>query len=138
MLASIQQAIILRRLEERVMLLGRVDETTLSAAYHAAELFIFPLRVVDGDVEGLGMVATEAAAHGSPTVAFATVGVPDVIADGVSGSLVESGNYPLLAQEIFNISTASVRSSLKQPAGPMLNSTPGTLLVNYLLQLLSR
>ena len=100
-LASIQQAIARNQLENHVILMGRVDEVTLSAAYHAAQLFIFPLRAVEGDVEGFGMVATEAAAHGLPTVAFSTGGVPDAIADGVSGSLVEPENYQALAQEVI-------------------------------------
>ena len=39
------------------------------------------------------MVAIEAAAHGLPTVAFATGGVVDAVADGQSGRLVAPGDY---------------------------------------------
>ena len=38
------------------------------------------------------MVTIEAAAHGTPTVAFATGGI-DEIKDGVSGYLIEKENY---------------------------------------------
>ena len=39
------------------------------------------------------MVAIEAAAHGLPTVAFATGGIVDAVAQGVSGMLVAPGDY---------------------------------------------
>ena len=49
--------------------------------------------------ENFGMVAIEAAAHGLPTVAFATGGVVDAVKDGVSGCLVEKNNYEALAKQ---------------------------------------
>ena len=50
--------------------------------------------------ENFGMVAIEAAAHGLPTVAFATGGIVDAVKDGVSGYLVESNNYIKLSEKI--------------------------------------
>jgi phosphatidylinositol alpha-1,6-mannosyltransferase len=82
-----------RGLEKNLMLLGQVDDETLSAAYVASDLLIFPVLPLPGDVEGFGMVAIEAAAHGLPTVAFAVGGVSDSVSDGVSGYLVEPVNY---------------------------------------------
>lgn len=73
------------------------DDATLSAAYCAADVHIFPVLDLPGDVEGFGMVAIEAAAHGLPTVAFDAGGVPDAVVEGVSGSLAATGNYALLA-----------------------------------------
>jgi phosphatidylinositol alpha-1,6-mannosyltransferase len=73
------------------------DDTTLSAAYRAADVHVFPVLDLPGDVEGFGMVAIEAAAHGLPTVAFDAGGVPDAVVEGVSGSLAEAGNYSLFA-----------------------------------------
>lgn len=77
----------------RIRVLGPVDDVELAAAYETADLHVFPVRDVFGDVEGFGMVAIEAAAHGLPTVAFSAGGVPDAIADGVSGILVAAGDY---------------------------------------------
>lgn len=78
---------------DHVRLLGRVDNTTLSDAYAAADVFLFPAIEVPGDVEGYGMVALEAAAHGVATVAFSVGGISDAVKDGVSGYLVPPGDY---------------------------------------------
>ncbi len=72
---------------------GAFDNEELLSLYRAAGCLIFPLVEVDGDVEGFGIVAVEAAAHGIPAVAFDLGGVSDAVADGVSGWLVEPGDY---------------------------------------------
>jgi len=79
-------------LEGCVSLLGAVDDACLSDAYFASDAMVFPVLDLPGDVEGFGMVAVEAAAHGLPTIAFAVGGVPDAVADGVSGFLVRPGD----------------------------------------------
>ena len=79
--------------EQSLRFLGRCDEATLGVAYQAADLHIFPVLELPGDVEGFGMVALESAAHGLPTVAFAVGGVPDAVRAGYTGALVEPGNY---------------------------------------------
>lgn len=70
------------------------DKYLLATAYEAADVHVFPVRHIPDDPEGFGMVAIEAAAHGLPTVAFATGGVVDAVRDGVSGYLVKQNNYP--------------------------------------------
>jgi len=92
-LNGIKSAIEENDLAGHVLMTGRVDENSLLAAYEEADCFVFPLREVPGDVEGFGMVAVEAAAHGLPTVAFAEGGVSDAISDGESGFLVTPGDY---------------------------------------------
>ncbi len=74
------------------------DPQELACSYESATLHIFPVRQLPGDPEGFGMVAIEAAAHGLPTVAFATGGIVDAVAKGQSGHLVAPGDYPALAQ----------------------------------------
>jgi phosphatidylinositol alpha-1,6-mannosyltransferase len=82
--------------------LGPVDDDTLSDAYFAADVMVFPVQEVAGDVEGFGMVAIEAAAHDLPTVAFAVGGVPDAIANGRSGSLIEARANGAFAESVVD------------------------------------
>jgi glycosyltransferase involved in cell wall biosynthesis len=49
------------------------------------------------------MVAIEAAASGTPTVAFPVGGVVDAVADGVNGLLVPEGNYEAFADAVLSI-----------------------------------
>ncbi len=86
-----------------VKMLGVVDDAALEAAFACASVHVFPIRHVPGDPEGFGMVAIEAAAHGLPTVAFATGGVVDAVASGCSGLLVMPGDYPALARAVSQI-----------------------------------
>jgi len=87
--------------EQHILMLGAVDDTTLVQAYRESDLLVFPVRDIPGDVEGFGMVAVEAAAHGLPTLAFAAGGVPDAVNDGVSGYLVRPGDYAGFAEAII-------------------------------------
>jgi phosphatidylinositol alpha-1,6-mannosyltransferase len=77
--------------------LGKRFGTELSDAYAGADLHIFPVRSIPNDPEGFGMVAVEAAAHGLPTVAYATGGVVDAVRDGVSGYLAPAGDAQAFA-----------------------------------------
>jgi phosphatidylinositol alpha-1,6-mannosyltransferase len=83
--------------EQHLRFLGRCDDASLSLAYQAADLHVFPVLELPGDIEGFGMVALEAAAHGLPTVAFAVGGVPEAVQDKRTGTLVESGDYAGMA-----------------------------------------
>lgn len=85
-----------------VIMTGMVSEEIFSGALFSAELLVFPVLDMVNDVEGFGMVAVEAAAHGLPTVAFSAGGVPDAVAHGKSGWLVEPNNYKDMSVAILN------------------------------------
>ena len=108
---AIETAIQTNRIESQVRLLGRVEDAKLQQLYAAADVFIFPLVETRGDVEGFGIVAIEAAAYGTPTVAFDCGGASDAIANGQNGYLVESGNYARFSQRVTRLINAPARDS---------------------------
>ncbi len=69
---------------ERVMLFPPQPQTRLADFYAASEALLVPSRS-----ESFGLVALEASASGTPVVAAATGGLRYVVADGVTGFLVE-------------------------------------------------
>lgn len=87
-------------LTDRVTFLGKLNDRELEACYAAADVQIFPLIDIPGDVEGFGMVAIEAAACGTPTVAFSAGGVADAISTE-NGALIAPGEYDLLANAVI-------------------------------------
>lgn len=99
---DIQVVIAKHGLGQHVHLLGKVTDEELSLAYYAADLFVFAVKDMPGDVEGFGMVAIEAAAHGLPTAGFAVGGIPDAVAEGISGNLAASGDYEHLAKIVLH------------------------------------
>src|SRR5690554_5412938 len=91
------------------------DKNLLATAYEAADVHVFPVRHIPDDPEGFGMVAIEAAAHGLPTVAFATGGIIDAVRHGESGYLADKSGYNELSQYTLqllqqSLSTASIQS----------------------------
>ena len=84
---------------QSVVFLGKVSDEDLMRAYAAADVQILPLVDTPGDVEGFGMVAIEAAALGTPTVAFDLGGVADAVSPR-NGFLVAAGRYDLFAESL--------------------------------------
>lgn len=92
------------QIENHILFLGVItDNKQLATIYEAADIHVFPVRYIPDDPEGFGMVAVEAAAHGTPTVAFATGGIVDAVAQGVSGYLVEKNNYSQLSKQVITL-----------------------------------
>lgn len=96
-----------------LLFLGTItDYAELGTIYRASDVHVFPVRQIPGDPEGFGMVAVEAAAHGLPSVAFATGGIVDAVAEGRSGHLVSPGDYAALSNAI--VATLIERESLRR------------------------
>ena len=83
--------------------LGSATDAELSEAYQAADVLVFPVLDLPGDVEGFGMVAVEAAAHGLPTVAYATGGVVDAVAEDESGTLISPDDAEGFAAAVLRL-----------------------------------
>jgi phosphatidylinositol alpha-1,6-mannosyltransferase len=110
-LARIEAAVTAQGVSEQVILLGHANDDDLAVLYAAADAFVFPLIEMRGDVEGFGMVAVEAAVHGTPTVAFDCGGVSDAVAEGVNGALVNAGDYAGFSAAITRVVQADMRDS---------------------------
>lgn len=74
----------------RVRFLGFVPDADLPALYRDADVFVLPSGSPDAqalNVEGYGIVFAEAAASGTPSVAYRLGGVTDAVVDGETGFL---------------------------------------------------
>jgi glycosyltransferase involved in cell wall biosynthesis len=90
--ARIKQAITLNGLEGQVFLLGMVSGQLLKYLYNVADIFVMPNLPVEGDTEGFGIVALEAASRSLPVVASNLEGIKDAVKDKENGFLVEPGD----------------------------------------------
>ena len=100
---AVKKAVAEQGLERYVRLLGRVDDATLRALYQCCDLFILPALDVPGDIEGFGIVLTEAAAAGKPVVATRVGGITDAVADGETGKLVACGDWDGLKTAVVDL-----------------------------------
>jgi glycosyltransferase involved in cell wall biosynthesis len=80
-------------LTDRVLFLGWRED--VPALLHALDVFVFPSLS-----EGMGRALVEAMAAGLPIVATRVCSIPEVLADGEAGLLVEPASAPALAQGI--------------------------------------
>jgi glycosyltransferase involved in cell wall biosynthesis len=88
---------------DRVRMHGAVPLDALAPIYASADLYVWPALN-----EAYGMAFLEAQAAGLPVVAGREGGVPDVVADGSTGLLVEPRSVSALA--------AAIRALLLDPA----------------------
>lgn len=112
---SIQAAADAKKVGGNLRFLGLISDAELQALYMMADVHVFPVQHIPDDPEGFGMVAVEAAAHGLPTIAYATGGVVDAVAEGHSGRLIRPGDTRAMVQAIVDSldSKVSMRISSK-------------------------
>ena len=82
-----------------VLSLGRlVGDEQMAAAYRAADVFVLPALE-----DNLPNTLLESIAAGTPVVAYATGGIPDVLVDGACGVLVPRGDVHALERGIDSL-----------------------------------
>lgn len=99
-------------LRDRVTFLGAVPDADLPSLYAACDVFVMPNCLVDGDLEGFGIVFLEAAATGRPAIGGRTGGVSEAIAEGHTGLLVEGTDAGELADAIRSLVNPDRRREL--------------------------
>jgi len=82
---------------------GEVSAELLPQYFAACDVFVLPNRVDQGDVEGFGIVFLEAAASGKPTIGGRSGGVPEAVADGLTGLLVSGTDVEELAATVARL-----------------------------------
>ena len=87
-------------LDERVHLLGAVDDADRERLLRGADVFVQPNIRVPGDMEGFGLVLLEAAMRGTTTVASGIDGIVDAVVDGRTGFLVPPGDAQAWTERI--------------------------------------
>jgi phosphatidylinositol alpha-1,6-mannosyltransferase len=88
MTPAIRDAVHRHGLEDRVRILGRVDEELLATLFRGADIFVMPNVPVPGDMEGFGVVMLEAGLSGLPILAADLEGIRDVVHPGENGELL--------------------------------------------------
>jgi glycosyltransferase involved in cell wall biosynthesis len=83
-------------LGERVHFTGWLDGPAIETLYARADLVVCP-SVWD---EPFGLVGIESMAHGKPVIAFRVGGIPEWLADGESGFLVERKDVAAMAAAV--------------------------------------
>lgn len=77
-------------LTQRVRFLTDVPDADLPALYNLATAYVGLSRQTGLDVEGFGIAFAEASACGLPVIGARSGGIPDVVADGETGLLVNA------------------------------------------------
>lgn len=99
---------------DRVTFAGKLSQTDLIRAYHAADVFAFPST---SQAEAFGLAAVEAEACGVPVVASDLPGVRTVVANGETGFLVPPSDAKALAERLAYLANHwDVREAMGQRA----------------------
>jgi phosphatidylinositol alpha-1,6-mannosyltransferase len=92
---------------DRVFFAGVVPDDDLPLYYAAADVFLLPNRIDNGDIEGFGIVFLEAAAMGKPVIGGETGGVPEAVERDVTGLLVDGASVDAVAAAIRRLATSA-------------------------------
>jgi len=82
---------------------GAAGQDELLRCYQECQLFVLPNRIVDGDLEGFGIVFLEAQACGVPVVAGATGGPAETLSEPATGRVVSGTEPSELAEVVVSL-----------------------------------
>jgi len=100
-----------RRARDNVTFSGRVDDDTVRQLLGSARGLIWPAE----DDFGIGIV--EALASGTPVVALAAGGAPEIVRDGIDGALVATADADAFVEAVLRVERMSLdRAELRRGA----------------------
>jgi phosphatidylinositol alpha-1,6-mannosyltransferase len=93
--------------QDLIVFHGHVPAEAMRTFYNACDLYVMNSRRLrdgeDEDIEGFGITFLEAGACGKPVIGGRSGGVPDAVADGYSGFLVDPENIEELADRLARL-----------------------------------
>src|SRR5437016_14322187 len=84
-------------IDDQITWTGMIDDPFGEGVFHAADVVCQFSRWE----EVFGWMIAEAMAHGKPVVATSVGGIPELIADGVSGHLVKRGDAIRMSERVL-------------------------------------
>jgi glycosyltransferase involved in cell wall biosynthesis len=90
-------------LGDRVTMPGPMPPRELLAEYRRASALCMPCRLLPDDRDGIPNVLVEAMAAGTPVIATAVSGIPELVRDGVNGLLVAPDDPEALADALLRM-----------------------------------
>jgi glycosyltransferase involved in cell wall biosynthesis len=91
-------------LQNNVVLSGFMSQEEIKPLLQDASVFVLAcVKIANGDMDGIPVALMEAMAAGAPVVSTRLSGIEELIEDGKSGWLAESGNVEDLAELIMQI-----------------------------------
>jgi phosphatidylinositol alpha-1,6-mannosyltransferase len=90
---------------DHVVFTGNVPRPQILALYEACDVFVMISRIENGSAEGFGIVFLEAGAFSKPVVGGRSGGIPDAVADGRSGLLVDPSSPTEVALAVTRVLT---------------------------------
>jgi glycosyltransferase involved in cell wall biosynthesis len=111
-----------------------INEQDLQAIYQAADIFVMPNIPTDGDLEGFGIVALEAAVNKVCVIASKLEGIEDAITDRKNGWLVPSGDvdaYLIITRTLISDDAARINFSKQAQTFTLANYDWHKIAQNY-------
>jgi glycosyltransferase involved in cell wall biosynthesis len=104
----------------RVHFLGALQGEALIRAYRDALAVVIPnIPMANGEYEGFGLVAPEAAAAGGMVLAADCDGLRDAVIDGVTGRLLPPADAPAWAAAVVDAARQSIEERAEQSAASL-------------------
>ncbi len=108
------------KLNNSVHFMGKVSHDELCGLYNMADMLVLPSKM-----EGVPMVILESLACGTPVVATAVGGIPDLINNGENGFLIDDVSIETLADALertakVKLDPVQVSSSIQEWSAPVV------------------